>query len=185
MGDATETELRRQVFSMFADIEEQYKLTSFVVVLCPGMYVYHKIDSVEFSMALMGQANAALEISQHDTREDLEPPGKIRDSHPGTSRYKWWTPVRKAMQKLSNQRGWYWFVVIMENAKCMFTSESACFPLTPEMRQHLLGVVNVLWEESQLADIAHARDNFQRDYMELARAAADQYLPEHIGVTLI
>lgn len=186
MGEpAVETLLRREVFDLLSAIEEQLKLTFFVVVLCPGIYFYHKMDSVEFSMALMGQTNAAIEISAHNAVGELAPPGKLRHSHSGILKYKWWTSVRKLMQRLSDERGWYWFVVGMENAKRLFVSESECFPLSPEMRTHLLEVVDVLWQESQMADVAHARDTFQRNYMEIARIAADQFISEYIGVEQI
>lgn len=189
MSDETDivaTKLRHEVFTMFADIEQQLKLTFFAIVLCPGTYIYHKLDSVEFSMALMGQANAAIEMSDYEADDaDNDGPGPLQHSHSGVLRYKWWTPVRKKMQKLSDTRGWRWFVVVMENTKRVMVTESANFPLSSAMREHLLEVVDVLWQESQLADISSADDNFQRSCAEVAFAAADQLFPECVGIERI
>lgn len=172
-------EVRASIFTQLSATEE-LGVSFFVMLLEPDLYVYHKKDSIEFNMALCGQAIAAVSPACSEM-ETMPPPGKIVTHKTSNLHFPWWKALRTRMQKTS----WHWFVVAMEGARVLFVAETENFPMLPSDRCHLLKSVSEVWEESQLADLESAKDAFLGSILDTSRYAAVENFQERRGVRLI
>lgn len=180
---ASDREIRAGIFEQLAKTEEDRGVTFFVVLLDPDVYVYHKKDSDEFSMALCTQTVAAISLAC-GALDVLPKPGKMVVEK-ATTYYPWWKVLCANMQRASTERGWHWFIVAMEGLRTLFVAETPGFPMLPTDRCELLKTVNVLWDESQLADVEYAKDAFLSSIVDTSRYAASECFRERRGVRLI
>lgn len=181
---SSDAEIRRAVFQHMNDMETQLGVSFFAIVLCPDVYIYHKRDSTEFSMALANQSVTSMMagISQFEFEA---PSGKLIVNKCYTFSYMWFSPLRRRLQQVSKTKNWRWFVVVFEDTKMLLSAESFDFPLEKECRARLLDDVCTLWNESRMADVAYAKDSYKNTVAEVGRVAALKHFSERVGIRKI
>lgn len=175
---------RCEFFSALNGIESTVGVTFFVIVLTPDMFVYHKKDSIEFSMALKGQSVAAVTSCVQKLKKSAVP-GKLLLRRMFKYHHTWWTPIKKLMDDHSEKNKWFWFLVAFDGSRMLFTAESENFPLSEDSRNKLLDAVDVVWGESSRADLDYARDTYIRRIFSTARHAAGSEFFERKGIRRI
>ncbi len=175
---------RFKLFDKLTEIERNEGKTFFVIVLTPDMYVYHKKDSIEASLALKGRSVAAVCSSVQKLDSDVKP-GKLIVRKHLQYHHMWWKPLKKIMDTCSAEYNWFWLFIAFDGTRMLFTAESHNFPLTPENRQTLIDDVDTVWTESSRADIEHARDTYIRRILDITRYAVNNEFFERKGIRRI